>query len=358
MHVAVVRPGRCLQGNLLTSNPIVAVWFVKNTQLRLSALAAELLIKKGKLKRQDLRLTRHYEWNDFEGPGEPITGGGAALAKSAGSIVKGIGSVPVRWAKSVKKHEKHQEQRERRQSSAAPRINSKHEISGSYSSRHRSRNRHTTVPDGKSELSDGGHHGAESKLPEPNSHQPGNGEKEDADVVGPLLSHIDTDDTSSISTDESEDNIAQELAEDTGHGLAKSGRALAKVPMDLSLAVAQGFHNAPRLYGDTTGTHSCIFLLILWSVLTIQCLPRNNILISLTVRTTTRISGFHSGLRAAGEEFVFGIYDGVTGLVSLCTVLLVLKLRTQSSFSPIMVPKKTERLALYLASVKGAVDFC
>lgn len=55
--------------------------------------------------------------------------------------------------------------------------------------------------------------------------------------------------------------------------------------MDLALAIAQGFHNAPRLYGDST------------------------------VRTTTRISGIHSGFRAAGEEFVFGVYDGVTGLV-------------------------------------------
>ena len=54
--------------------------------------------------------------------------------------------------------------------------------------------------------------------------------------------------------------------------------------MDLSLAIAQGFHNAPRLYGDTT------------------------------VRTAPRVSGIHSGLRAAGSEFVFGVYDGVTGL--------------------------------------------
>jgi len=55
--------------------------------------------------------------------------------------------------------------------------------------------------------------------------------------------------------------------------------------MELSLAIAQGFHNAPRLYGDTT------------------------------VRTPIRITGFHSGLRAAGEEFTLGVYDGVTGLV-------------------------------------------
>jgi len=54
--------------------------------------------------------------------------------------------------------------------------------------------------------------------------------------------------------------------------------------MDLSLAVAQGFHNAPRLYGDDT------------------------------VRTAPRISGIQSGLRAADSEFTLGIYDGVTGL--------------------------------------------
>ena len=55
--------------------------------------------------------------------------------------------------------------------------------------------------------------------------------------------------------------------------------------MDLSLAVAQGFHNAPRLYGDST------------------------------VRTAPHITGIQSGLRAAGAEFTLGIYDGVTGLV-------------------------------------------
>jgi len=55
--------------------------------------------------------------------------------------------------------------------------------------------------------------------------------------------------------------------------------------MDISLALAQGFHNAPRLYGDSA------------------------------VRAPPRISGIQSGLRAAGSAYVFGVYDGVTGLV-------------------------------------------
>ena len=274
----------------------VAVWVVKNTRLRLSSLAAELLIEKGRFSWQDMRLARHYDWNDFEGPGEPITGGGAALAKSFGGIAKGIGGLPVRWARSVKKHEQRQEQRESRRRSLVSNRN-RDDIDGRSQDpdvpNPRTRNRRSKAYQEPGELSQGGQHGAEKKLPEPNSFGSMSGGPElcgdgDGDIVGPLPSHplqTDADAGSLYSTDSSEENIAQELAEDTGQGFAKSGQALAKVPMDLSLAIAQGFHNAPRLYGDTT------------------------------VRKPTRITGFHSGLRATGEEFVFGIYDGVTGLV-------------------------------------------
>lgn len=84
----------------------VAVWTLKRSNLRLSALAAELLIEQKKIQWRDLRLCRHYEWNDFEGPGEPLTGAGAALANTAGGIAKGIGGMPVRWARSIRKKEK------------------------------------------------------------------------------------------------------------------------------------------------------------------------------------------------------------------------------------------------------------
>lgn len=67
-----------------------------NSNLRLSALAAEPLIKKKKIKWQDLRLVRHHEWNDFEGPGESFTGAGAALLNSEGGVVKSVSSIPVR----------------------------------------------------------------------------------------------------------------------------------------------------------------------------------------------------------------------------------------------------------------------
>jgi hypothetical protein len=40
-----------------------AAWKIKNTNVKLSALAAEILVEKRKLKWSELRLIRHYEWN-------------------------------------------------------------------------------------------------------------------------------------------------------------------------------------------------------------------------------------------------------------------------------------------------------
>lgn len=84
--------------------------------------------------------------------------------------------------------------------------------------------------------------------------------------------------------DDDAEPIYRELAHNTAKGLSKVARAGVRAPMEVSLAVAQGFHNAPRLYGDT-------------------------------VRAPYRITGIHSGLRAAGKEFALGVYDGVTGVV-------------------------------------------
>ena len=277
----------------------VAVWTLKRSNLRLSALAAELLVEKKNIQWRDLRLCRHHEWNDFEGPGEPITGAGAVLANSAGSVAKGIGGLPVRWAKSIRKKEKRgQRQKERRQSA--------HRRSGEIKSCPQS-NEHADKKKGLEDEESGadgdlpheGQQGAESHLPEPHT-LPGrahddieqHGNERNGEMVKPTMKDAPFPDDYGISDIGSEgsdehpgQDLAQDLAEDTGLGFAKTGEALAKVPMDLSLAIAQGFHNAPRLYGDNT------------------------------VRTPPRISGFHSGLRAAGSEFAFGVYDGVTGLV-------------------------------------------
>ncbi|CAD0112540.1 unnamed protein product [Aureobasidium uvarum] len=168
----------------------VAVWKMKSSNLRLSALAADILVEQKKLSWKELRLLRHYEWNDFDGPGEPISGAGGALIKTGAGIARGVGMVPTSVAKNIKKREEQQEP------------------------------------------------------------------------------------------------LAQELAEEFGDAFLESGGALASMPLDLGLAIGQGFHNAPRLYGDAS------------------------------VRKPIRITGMHSGSRAAGQELFYGIYDAWTGLVT------------------------------------------
>jgi hypothetical protein len=102
----------------------VAVWAMKNTHLRLSALAAELLVERKKISWKQLRLVRHNEWNDFEGPGEPLTGGATAIMGTVTSIAAGVGSVPFKLAKTSKRRARHEEKKKRKAQLLNPKGNS------------------------------------------------------------------------------------------------------------------------------------------------------------------------------------------------------------------------------------------
>ncbi|TKA68789.1 hypothetical protein B0A49_10443 [Cryomyces minteri] len=255
----------------------VAVWQLKDTHLRLSALAAELLVERKKIKWHDLKLIRHYEWNDFEGPGEPITGGGAAIVNSFVGVAKGVGMVPVKMIKHIKKREAHYEKKKRHEEKKRKRQQQKEAAmkkGENFMSPSQNREQVNDGMNGNAKTQNDGLGSPNSQpnnLSRPARPQPGRG-----DTVATT--------TSAMSADP-EELLVEEIAEDVGHGFLKSGAALARAPIDLSLAIAQGFHNAPRLYGDKT------------------------------VRRPIRISGIHSGLRAAGNEFRYGIYDGWTGVV-------------------------------------------
>lgn len=71
-----------------------------------------------------------------------------------------------------------------------------------------------------------------------------------------------------------------------GKGISRIVGAGLKSPMDFTLGLARGFHNAPKLYGDDT------------------------------VRPQEKVTDFQSGLKAAGREFGYGMFDGITGLVT------------------------------------------
>ncbi|KAF1813799.1 UDP-Glycosyltransferase/glycogen phosphorylase [Eremomyces bilateralis CBS 781.70] len=225
----------------------VAVWEPKRKhhgagyRVSLSALAAEVLVRQKKLQWKNLRLVRHQEWNDFEGPGEPITGISAAGLYSIKEIVTGVGRVPVDVMKDIEDRIVHYNKKRRLKKAAHQRV----------------KQLCTAEANGSA--------GKPSRRPM-------------------LLRKVTG--LSTLSADPSE-NILEEVARQTGLGIKRTAKAIAKMPMLLLLALAYGFHNAPRLYGDDT------------------------------VRRPVRITGMRSGLRAGRNELMYGVYDGVTGLVRL-----------------------------------------
>lgn len=240
--------------SLLPNN--AAAWRLKNTSIRLCPIAAELLVEWKKIKWNELRLLRQYEWNDFGGPGEPVTGIWGAIVDTVGDVAMGMGGVPYNMAKSVKtreryyekKHKVHKRQKQRQhQQATLDRANEEYNEAAASDN-------HTT----------GSNTNGASQTSRP---KPGKREESVLSIVT-----------------EPDDILAVEFAREAEHGLRKTGGAILRFPMRLHLALAQGFHNAPRLYGDTT------------------------------VRRIPRITGVHSGIRAGRNELVYGIRDGVSGL--------------------------------------------
>lgn len=227
----------------------VAAWKIKNTNVKLSALAADILVEKKKLKWSELRLIRHYEWNDFGGPGEPLTGVWGSVMTTLTDAATGVGGVPVEMGRSIKKREKLKEKkralqkRKQHQKSTLARVNTKTSLGNAANGANKSEGREGRPA-------------------------------------------VKRQETTLSNLEEPEEELAEELAHEAGAGFRKTGAAIARFPMNFTLALTQGFHNAPRLYGDET------------------------------VRRPPRVTGFHSGLRAGRDELVYGVKDGVTGIVT------------------------------------------
>jgi UDP:flavonoid glycosyltransferase YjiC (YdhE family) len=224
----------------------VAVWRIRGSALRLSALAAEILMEKGEIRASDLRLLHKVQWNDFDGPGEPVTGTVGAVSDSLYGIGAGLGMVPVRMARHLSKRAEHERKK-------------------------------TAIQCQKEDMKlkkAGGKGGKSNPVP-------------DSTGPRPASQRVGTNNTlqSQLSADPHE-SVARELARDVRDGFKESGWALFTMPNDLHMAIAQGFHNAPRLWGDAT------------------------------VRKPTRITGVKSGFTAARRELCYGIYDGWTGLIT------------------------------------------
>ncbi|RDA93317.1 hypothetical protein CP533_2032 [Ophiocordyceps camponoti-saundersi (nom. inval.)] len=277
----------------------LAVWQVKkSSHIKLSALAAELLVANEYLNYKELRLVRRMDWNDYRGPGDPMTGAASSVAASVGGVAHGActrSTKPVKKSSkrsSKKKHkrvpvkDRRKKKKKKNKGKNKKGSNSGMAREGILSESSSSRGHSTTTS--LSTVSEDGRTATVSTT--------------ERDRQTASTSTADRDRrTTSISTTEqtrpTTPNLPPRQARSTASTQASVTRkppnrakraawAITKAPADFFYSISQGFHNAPVLYGDRM------------------------------VRKPTRITGFCSGMTASRREFVYGFYDGFTGVVT------------------------------------------
>ena len=266
-----------------------AVWEVNHIDMRLSALAADILIQNKQVRWHDLELVRNFEYRDFAGPGEPITGAGGALLSAFQEAMHGFSSISETTKRDMKKYERRKRKKQGNSVEDAILIPGKiaHAARGPSTDGGKENQRKGNLV---LENAVNMYHGEEPLKatpsislakghPEPSTDAPRLGLQPQFQAHPPART---TTTTSYIG------NPAVFLTKDVSKGLGHSTRAIVRIPCTMYYATVQGLRNAPRLYGDST-----------------------------VRKPPQAISGIRSGLKTAGSEFVFGIYDGVTGLVRI-----------------------------------------
>ncbi|KAI6756638.1 hypothetical protein HG530_011236 [Fusarium avenaceum] len=267
-----------------------AAWRVRKTQVRLSAFAAAILVEHGLLQWSDLKLYRMTEYNTEEQPTDPISACAFSLVTDIGGIGMAIADMPRELFKSMSQPKK-----------KAPTQEQAGQNTGN-------------LPASESETSLATPHGTESEKTSASM-------SSNADTVTPLAhsntsQHTLSDSASSVSRPWSpgqssaqgsakekswKDQIKQaavnqarggspvnymDAAVGTGRGVGRVVTTGARTPMNFCLGLARGFRNMPKLYNDDT------------------------------VRPVEKVTGVGSGVVVAGKEFGYGVFDGITGLVT------------------------------------------
>ncbi|CAM1510161.1 Fc.00g004960.m01.CDS01 [Cosmosporella sp. VM-42] len=264
-----------------------AVWRVRRTQIRLSPLAAAVLVDEGLIKYGDLKLYRAREYITEDQPIDPISGCASSLVGDIGSIGMAIADMPreiFRGRQRIKKH-----------SISGPQSgegSDKPTVQGSDTA--------STMPP-FAEL--------DSLHPEPshdtlgstltsqshaNLSQPSISEISSMSSPGPSASQMPASprspETQRQTPAERESSpvggVGLNAALGTGRGVGRIVTTGVKSPMNFCLGAAKGFRNIPRLYNDDT------------------------------VRPVEKVTDFSTGIKVAGKELGYGLFDGIAGLVT------------------------------------------
>jgi UDP:flavonoid glycosyltransferase YjiC (YdhE family) len=265
-----------------------ATWRVKRTQVRLSAFAACTLVNASLLDFQSLKLFRPQEYQTDEGPWDPVSGGAAACYRAFSGMAMGVAEVPSESLKPFRTLTRSSRQvpGEAESTSAG-----KSELSlvGESST--------TETLSGQTRLSRDSQESL-ARVQTPSNLATRTRSASNLEVVS-LPEVTKSDSTSSLGSSSQDAVLTRDVLSSheiqdklrptgahTSKGMGRLVRTAVKAPMDISVNLTKGFHNFPKLWGDDT------------------------------VRPQEQVTGFMSGARAAGKEFGYGWYDGVTGLVT------------------------------------------
>lgn len=261
-----------------------AVWRLRRTQVRLSAFAATALGYAKLIQFSDLKLYRPQEHHTEDEPFDPVTGATSALLGTLGSMAMGVFDMPVSALKVMNIHPDSQSKSQVNLKATA------HSTSGQRTpaSELDLEARTPSLSTVNSRSTD------TSSIPGMSRPTVAHAIANNMEQSAAAAQQACPDATPEIKIDPPETKqgvkwkatFSAEDAMATGEGFYKIAAAGLKSPVDFTMGIARGFHNAPKLYGDDT------------------------------VRPSERITGIPSGLKAAGKGFGLGFYDGVTGLVT------------------------------------------
>ncbi|CAN9319441.1 unnamed protein product [Alternaria alternata] len=283
-----------------------AVWRLKRTDVKLSAKAATVLAQQGEVNFSEMKLYRPREYVPDEGPWDPVSGAAGALMGTATSVMMGVADMPIQTLKLLNIHPdaRSKKGKEKRTGTGTSSIGE-----GSSSGRP------VTTRSGTGASERSGRSGASTPTAADAAADIARMQADNPAVTSPgspgtpshrstFMSQALAESTQgsrsrsrsrsrSAATSTAPSNTAPkpsmaenvDSAVDTGKGLARIIGAGFKSPMDFSLNVAKGFHNVPKLYGAE-------------------------------VRQVDKVTDFQSGMRTAAKEFGYGLYDGITGIVT------------------------------------------
>ncbi|KAI0186151.1 hypothetical protein EV127DRAFT_346876 [Xylaria flabelliformis] len=251
----------------------VAVWRVRRTKTHLSALAAATLVNSGYLRYSDLKLFRAREYDTENHPTDPISACTSALVGDISSIVMSATDIPRNLFKAAVGPSK-SKSTEDVTAEGSPSELSKDDLASTKASGPKDLESASVLS--KTTSMQTSSSGASNRTNSIATSIPPTspGQQHDAPPVR----------TESMPNDKL--NHQLEMVLDSSKSINNIIVTGVKSPMNFCLGLARGFRNAPNLYNDDT------------------------------VRPTEKVTSFSSGLKVAGKEFGYGLFDGITGLVT------------------------------------------